>query len=182
MASERADIHFMGLGVDYYVAGRCTALAQRLPVVGNLFHHAIEMMLKARLIQKHSFCELRRFSHDLTRLWEAFKAEFPDIDLRGFDGTVASLAAFERIRYPDKIIAEGMSVHLEWAGPVVGAMHPERVEPEYVLIGNDIDRLIAKIFEVSSRSPFFFTNMLNDYARAAVAHQNPVADFLLQSR
>jgi hypothetical protein len=176
--SERIDIEFMKLGVDYYVAGRCMARAQRLPVVGNLFHHAVEMMLKARLVQKHSLDDLRRLSHDLTRLWEAFKADFPGVDLREFNGTVASLAAFERIRYPDKILAEGMAARLEWAGPIAGPLNPERVEPEYVLVVNDIDLLTATIFRVSSRNPWFFI-MVNDYARDVVVYRNPEADFLL---
>jgi hypothetical protein len=175
-------MYFMGLGVDYYVAGRSIALTQRMPLVGNLFHHAIEMMLKARMAHRYSLRELaREFRHDLPRLWEAFKPDFPNIDLREFDETVRTLAAFERIRYPDNVMAEGMRVRLDWTKPDPAWASTGR-EPEYSVVVNDIDRLMAKIFEVSSRNPFFFTNRLNDYARSALTHLNPVVDLLLERR
>jgi hypothetical protein len=180
--SEVADIRLMGLGVDYYVVGRAAALAQRMPLAGNQFHHALEVMLKARLSQKHSLLKLsREFGHYLPRLWEAFKADFPGRDLREFDETVATLDRFEGIRYPDKIITEGMIAHVEWDKPG-GRPSTGRSEPKYVVVVNDIDRLVAKIFELSSRNPAFWTRRLNDYARDALTRANPVADLLLERR
>jgi hypothetical protein len=180
--SEGADIHLMGLGVDYYVVGRAAALAQRMPLAGNQFHHAVEVMLKARLSQKHSVLKLsREFGHYLPRLWEAFKADFVGLDLREFDETVAILDRFEGIRYPDKVITKGMIAHIEWERPVRWPS-VDRSEPEYAVVVSDIDRLIAKIFEVSSRNPAFWTRRLNDYARDVLTRANPVADLLLESK
>jgi hypothetical protein len=45
---------------------------------------------------------------------------------------------------------------------------------------NDLDRLIGIIFEVSSRSPLFFTSGLRPDVRAMIARDNPVADQILK--
>lgn len=51
---------FFHLAVQYYVAARFAARAHLIPVSGNLYHHAIEMMLKAQLSR----------SIPLQRLWK----------------------------------------------------------------------------------------------------------------
>src|SRR5260221_7699546 len=88
-----ADVQFLNLGIQYYTAGRSAVLAELIPVAGNLFHHAIEMLLKARLSQKLSLKELckRPFGHRLSSLWDAFKAEFPAENLDEFDQGIALL-------------------------------------------------------------------------------------------
>jgi hypothetical protein len=112
--SDHTALQFEHLGVDYYVAGRSAVLAQRMPLCGNLFHHSIEMFLKARLSHSYSLEELQgRFGHRLQRLWEAFKAEFPGSDLDRFDEIIAGLDRFERIRYPNAVLAEGMAVAVQ---------------------------------------------------------------------
>lgn len=37
---------------QYYVAGRLTARAELIPIYGNLLHHAVEMFLKAALLDR----------------------------------------------------------------------------------------------------------------------------------
>ena len=44
---------FVAAGVQYYIAARGAALAGLMPVSGNLFHHAFEMLLKAGIITKN---------------------------------------------------------------------------------------------------------------------------------
>jgi hypothetical protein len=56
---EKASGEFMKLGVQYYAAARAIQL---LPVTGNLYHHALEMFLKAGLSRKYSLAELNRTS------------------------------------------------------------------------------------------------------------------------
>jgi hypothetical protein len=62
----RVDEEFMKLGVQYYVAARSAAWAGLLPVCGNLYHHTLEMFLKAGLSRKYSLRELqKKFGHRL---------------------------------------------------------------------------------------------------------------------
>jgi IS4 transposase len=51
--------------------------------------------------------------------------------------------------------------------------------PKYQLVVNDIDHLVAKIFDVCDLNPIFFTRGLNDYARDAITRINPLAEFFL---
>jgi hypothetical protein len=46
---------FCDLATQYYVAGRLAARGGLVPVHGNLFHHAIEMYLKATLVGTRRF-------------------------------------------------------------------------------------------------------------------------------
>jgi hypothetical protein len=182
-----ADLPFLDRAFQYYVAARSAALAKLQPVDGSLFHHAIEMFLKARLSQKFSLKQLQdKFGHDLLTLWDAFKAEFPSISLEQFDDTIEALAQFERIRYPDAIIAEGAQFITSWekssvpTGIVSGG--EAAPPPRYEINIADIDRLIAKILKICSRNPVFFTSRLNDYAQDAIARHNPVAQTLLKPK
>jgi hypothetical protein len=84
-----ADVRFMDLGVQYYAAARAAVMANLFPVCGNLYHHAIEMLLKAGLSQKLSLSELKEFRHKLPKLWKRFKSEFPSIDQ--FDDVIVKL-------------------------------------------------------------------------------------------
>jgi hypothetical protein len=118
----------------------------------------------------------RRFAHNLPRLWTAFKAEFPVAGLDQFDEVVAGLDRFERVRYPDAALAEGMSVAVQWEP---GEWTSTAKTPRYQLVVNDIDRLVAKLFEVCDLNPAFFTQGLNDYARDAITRANPVAKFFV---
>jgi hypothetical protein len=54
--------------------------------------------------------------------------------------------------------------------------------PPYRVAVTSIDRLLVRIFELSSRNPAFFTATPNSYAREALAHQNPVFDSLIKDR
>ncbi len=171
---SRAEIHFLNLGIQYYVAGRSAALARLYPVAANLYHHAIEMLLKARLCHSHTLQELRRppFRHCLQGSWAAFTSEFPGVGLGQFDDTITALDAFENLRYPDNVIQEGAAIHAQWqpcdvTGSEVGTT------PCYILVITDLDRLVARIFEVSSRNPRFYTGGMNEYARNAILHHNP---------
>src|SRR5262245_36496072 len=101
-----ADLHFYTMGLQYYSAGRFGALHRLLPVAGNLLHHALEMVLKGKLVHHHSLSELKdrkKFSHHLDKCWAAFKAFFPTENLTQFDDVVTKLHEFEELRYPDDI-------------------------------------------------------------------------------
>ena len=174
---EKIDAEFMRLGVQYYVAARSTACAGLLPVCGNLYHHALEMFLKAGLSRKYSLAELKRCRHKLSDIWNAFKTDFRSTALLQFDETVAEIAKFEEIRYPDNVLEHGAKMQVDW-GPIpaqIGASSP----PLYKLYPKNLDRLVWGIFSASCRNPLFFTTRLKPDVRDMLARDNPVAAQLL---
>src|ERR1041384_1405771 len=148
MSSGREGIEFMRRGVEYYIAARYSAWSGLL-VCGNLYHHAIEMFLKAGLSRKLSLAEIKnQFHHRLVGIWKAFKADFGSPALSEFDDTVADLADFEDIRYPDEILKRGAQITIDYHAQV-DRTPSLRKEPEYRLDFYDLDRLIGVIFDVS---------------------------------
>jgi hypothetical protein len=90
--------------------------ARCMPVCGNLFHHAVEMILKGGLAQKHKLTALEKMSHNLERVWEAYKDDFPDSTLKRHDKTISGLNKFEDIRYPEAN-QRAMGWTAAWSGP-----------------------------------------------------------------
>ena len=79
---ERNKVLFVQLGFQYYVSGRFAARGGLMPVSGNLFHHAVEMLLKGHLATTLPLNELRsRFGHRLREMWNAFKQDVSDSGL-----------------------------------------------------------------------------------------------------
>src|SRR5437764_1206031 len=106
MVARGADEEFLRLGVQYYIAGRSAFMAGLVPVCGNLFHHAVELLLKAKLSRTRMLGELsqRPYGHNLRLRWSALKAGFPNEVLGQLDDPIAALDRFENIRYPDSIV------------------------------------------------------------------------------
>jgi len=50
---------YLTIAIQYYVAGRSASLANFMPVAGNLFHHAVEMLLKCFLLDSYSAIQLK---------------------------------------------------------------------------------------------------------------------------
>ena len=64
-----ADEKFLDLGFQYYFAARCGVRANLSPVTGDLFHHAVEMFLKAHISQSMSPREMKnKLGHRLKLL------------------------------------------------------------------------------------------------------------------
>jgi hypothetical protein len=166
----RLEVEFLRLGVQYYTSARSSFLAQQVPVSGNLFHHAIEMLLKARLCHRIELARLKH--HRLKKLWSEFKKDFPErTDLAPFDVVVSRLDKFEEVRYPDRVVLKGAFMGLAWEASDLPTHKPRSLR-EYVLAVNDLDALVAKIFEVSSRNLAFF-GPFNNYSKDAITRENP---------
>lgn len=175
-----ANEEFMKLGVQYYVTARQSAWSG-LWVCGNLYHHALEMFLKAGLSRKYSLRELRKqFGHELIAIWNAFKADFPSPELLEFDATIADIAGFEDIRYPDRVLKYGVQIRIDYRS--VPQQSAPSSPPEYKLDFYEIDRLVGAIFGVSSLNPLFFTMGLKPDVQAMLARDNPVAEQILPQR
>jgi hypothetical protein len=112
MAREGASTNFIVMGVQYYVSGRFAALNGFDLVAGNLFHHAVELLLKAGLLRDYTEQEVAnrtRFGHSLPKLWEEFKRRTFDPALAAFDSDIADLDRWEELRYftPESNIPTG---------------------------------------------------------------------------
>ena len=131
-------------GSDYYLAARFAMKAQRV-ASGNLFHVAVEMLLKSGLAKKgHTEAELKdrkRFGHSLDKLWQAFKTDYPAPALARHDTTVLSLDKFEDIRYPPD---HSLAVTIQWDGPTYPSRLPANTK-QYTLVVSEIDALVADI-------------------------------------
>jgi hypothetical protein len=141
----------------------------------------LEMFLKAGLSRKYSLRELRKqFGHELIAIWNAFKADFPSPALLEFDATIADIAGFEDIRYPDRVLKYGVQIRIDYRS--VPQQSAPSSPPEYKLDFYEIDRLVGAIFGVSSLNPLFFTMGLKPDVQAMLARDNPVAAQLLPQR
>jgi hypothetical protein len=173
-----ADNLFLQNACQYYATARFAVHAECMPVCGNLFHHAVEMFLKAGLAQRRELSELRNMSHKLKeKLWPAFKQDFANPGLTRHDKTIACLDEFEDIRYPDEVLKRGMGVTADWSsGSAVILAGKASTPQQYKIVVSDIDDLIADVFKVCSRNPPAFTNSA---AREAINRHNAHSKFLL---
>ena len=170
---DRARVEFFRLGTHYYVAGRFAALSGLFPMTGNLLHHAVEMYLKGALVRLIGLDALRDLSHDLNRIWNEYKARLSSADASSFDGPVAELHRFERLRYPETVLRDGMDAsftifreqRVEIFGPD-GPLHP------YSLVLEDIDALVKAIFAGAGVNPQFHLQHLRDDAKGYLTKQN----------
>jgi hypothetical protein len=120
---------FADFAVKYYViARRAFFFKPYTPPSANLFHHAVEYLLKYAWLERRLsdhypsgrklpeteeekqeyvgvMDDLQQemssaFGHDLPKLWEAFKQLTADASLVRFDDVIRELQKWERIRYP----------------------------------------------------------------------------------
>ncbi len=142
-----APIYFFRTGLEYYIAGRFSFFVRGISICGNLFHHAVEMIIKGHLAKTLSEPEVRSFQHRLVDLWEKFKSVTGNSQLLEFDGVVADLDKFERIRYPDKIVWEGYFARWSISEQPPIAVDAHKNMPVYEMVVDKIDKLVQAIFE-----------------------------------
>jgi hypothetical protein len=145
-----AAYHFYQLGLQYYAAARFASLGGLLPVSGNLFHHAVEMTLKGKLTHSLSLKQLQKtLGHDLKKIWHKFKALFPNDDLSSFDQLIDRLDDFEKLRYPDNLLANGAQIMVGFGE--VGQVWSG--QPTYSLSVTEVDALMAQLFVLCPVNP-----------------------------
>lgn len=167
LAAKAAD-QFFDLGMQYYIAARLSAvLTGLMPVCGNLYHHAVEMFLKSGISRKHSMRDLanpNKFGHCLPKLWKAFRIDFVSPALQQFDTVITTLQKWDDIRYPDKVLAEGALMSIEWADALPPPPSPHQFlpsPPAYNVNGAAIDNFVKTIFEVLQRLPGQYKGRVN---------------------
>jgi hypothetical protein len=172
-ANDHARVEFFRLGVHYYVAGRFAALTRLFPTSGNLLHHVAEMFLKGALVRIVGLDKLRNISHDLNGLWREFKTRFVVSDSDAFDHSVAELDRFERLRYPDNVIGEGMEAIFDvFRSHRAETSGLPKAPPRYSLVLEDVDVLVKVIFEKVQVNPRFVLQKLTPEAMDFLSRQN----------
>jgi hypothetical protein len=144
-------------------------------VAGNLFHHAIEMYLKGDLAREEPPEDVRRYGHDLKRLWKAYKKKHSAKSLFAFDQTIKDVHKFEDIRYPDGISKKGMFYNLPLSRPPVRFTNFSaggKTPPTYFVALDEVDALIQALFENASVNPTFHFSSLTEEGRAALHRYN----------
>jgi hypothetical protein len=167
---------FFKTALEYYVNGRAACLSGCVFTTGNLLHHAVEMMLKgelSRTIPLEDLKEKKNFGHSLPKCWAAFKALFPTEDLTEFDPMIAELDRFEKIRYPDHILAHGAGIGFgfgRWRpGTVSGGAKPV---PQYTLAIGDVDAFIARAIRLCHMNPKPYFSFLTPEGRNLLQKYN----------
>ena len=152
------------------------------PVCGNLFHHAVEMLLKGAIAPKREPAELKEIGHNLKALWRKFKADFPDPNPNRHDRTISVLDKLEDIRYPDAIKAHSIGWTAQWSGPAgtVTTYGRMKTPKEYAIVVDDIDDLVADVFKISSWNASSFMGTNRD-ALEAITRRNKHAGFLTRA-
>ncbi len=169
---EHAKNLFFKQATSYYVSGRYAALSRLAPVAGNLLHHAVEMYLKGALSPSLDQQGLRDLGHNLRRTWREFKAVFNDAALDVFDSAITELHKFERIRYPDRIVEEGMAYQFVVLRAQVPAPEQGARVPAYTLVLEDVDELVGILFEKARLNPGFYLDGLSDSAKEFLLRYN----------
>jgi hypothetical protein len=170
--TSRVRQEFFDLGFQYFVAGRFAASAALSPVSGTLFHHAIEMFLKGELTKHLTERQRRKLHHGLKALWTTFKAHVgpEDSALSAFDQVIDELDKFEDIRYPEKIVSQGMTCSIEFGKRI--PMKTSSRSPRYELFVGEIDALVNAILDKSKVNPSFFTRRYQKHALTYLRRYN----------
>jgi hypothetical protein len=146
---------------DYYVTGRFAYWEGAMSVCGNLLHHALELYLKGQLWLTVARAELKDdLGHNLPKIWKRFKTTIGDGRLDAFDQTIRDVHGFEVLRYPETIVEKGMFFHFTMTRADLEQFRatdrsPSNV-PRYELALEEVDQLVALLFEVCSLTPSVF--------------------------
>ena len=170
---------FVQNACQYYATARFAMHAKCMPVMGILFHHTVEMLLKGGLARKRTLGELKDMGHRLKLLWRALKEDFPDANLSRHDRTISRLDKFDTLRYPDEILRHGMGGRAEWRGPITEVItYGEIPTPrQHAIVVSDIDDLLAEVFKTCSWNPGVFMGQ-DPVALEAIKRENDHSEFL----
>lgn len=143
-------------GLEYYIAGRHAYFHKLHLITDTLCHHAIELLLKAELLNHYSEADLaKRFGHNLQRLWRAFNELDKNQALSQFDSAIQRLDRFEDIRYPGW--PHGKSVVVAHGPSKKTSITSQGGSPsdKYVFRLEEVDELVKVIVGVLNINPDF---------------------------
>ena len=152
--------HYFQWGLQYYIAGRFSWKAFFHPISGILFHHAIEMFLKGKLLDFYSPEELRhQFVHNLHKLWNEFKKKHKNQTLDKYDPIIQQLNKWDDTKYPPQ---KGFVMYSDFRkGDKTKMDYPKmKVENQFRINLEEVDELVKTLFSVSEINPNFFKFIL----------------------
>jgi len=168
-------------GTYYYVCGRSAELSGLSPVYGNLFHHALELLLKADLI-RHGvpLLKVRAFGHNLGRLWKRFKKRTGDKSLAQYDPLIRELNRFQSIRYPEQ--RGGMTIATSIVPGQRATMWSDTpLPPHYEINLGEMDELVMRVVKAVEVNPTSLRHhLLSEESKRILLEQNLQAGFWTQ--
>jgi HEPN domain-containing protein len=177
MDAQTARTYYLKLAVEYHIAARYSAFAGFSYACGILFHHAIEMYLKAELRLGLSDKELKSLRHDLKKTWKMFKQATSQSGPNTFDKVIKSLDKHESLRYPENVFAQGTTTAtmvIDFTRSAVTPSNPTTTAAgnEFRLYVDELDALAKFILEHSHVNPVFLTEGMNDRAQEFLKLEN----------
>lgn len=121
------------------------------------------MFLKCVLVKTLTLNELKTLGHNLTILWNRFTQIHPNPTHATLDSAVAELEKFERLRYPDSVVLEGMQVSFVITRAQFPPL-PAGPQPPYHLVLEDIDAIAKIAAQASGLTQAAFTSGLSEHA------------------
>jgi hypothetical protein len=110
--------------------------------------------------------------HDLN-LWREFKKHYPSTESHSFDRAVGELHRFERLRYPDVAVSEGMELAFDiYREPRIETSRPGESLPRYSLVLEDVDAVVKFIFQKRGVNPKYYLQRIPEEARGFLDRQN----------
>lgn len=146
MDKNKSD-EYLKIGFQYYVSARAASFGYLLPVAGNLYHHALEMLLKYLLIGELSPKNLKdRFGHNLEKLWKEYKLLKQDKTISKYNSLIKKLNKFEDLRYPSN---KGYSIFIDFRKKYYSyqKQEPTRNDEEYRINLEQIDELVSVLLK-----------------------------------
>ena len=137
---------YLQTAFHYYITARFATINALGTVAGHLAHHAIDMFLRAALVETTTEQERLVLSHNLPKIWQQYKQLTANPALDTFDRTINDLDRFENIRYPDRIIRYGMTLEV---GLDRNTSPTKPNELRYQLVLGELDELVKLIFQTS---------------------------------
>lgn len=164
-------------GFQYYAVARCATAAQANPVAANLFHHAVEMLLKGGLCAYTTEDERIKMGHRLPRIWKVFKEHHDSSGKLGrFDVFVRKLHRYEDIRYPERAVQIGSSFQFGNAPPLIISGKASHNLRTFHLSVGAADALVKAICDATGRNPKFFTMQIQPPGSTFLRHENAETD------
>jgi HEPN domain-containing protein len=152
---SRVRTEYLQTAFHFYITARFATINSLTPVAGYLAHHAIEMFVKAALVEATTEEERMLVSQDLPRIWQKYKQLTANPALDTFDRTINDLDRFENARNPDRLSRYGMILEVGF-GRDTSPTQP--TELRYQMALEELDELVKLIFETSGINAASFVN------------------------
>jgi HEPN domain-containing protein len=146
---------YLKAAFHFYITARFATINSFTPVSGYLAHHAIEMFLKAGLVEATSENERMLVSEDLPRIWQQYKQLRANPALDKFDRTINDLHRFENARNPDRLSRYAMILEVGFGRNPSPTLPTEL---RYQMALEELDELVKLIFETSGINAAYFVD------------------------